>query len=104
LAENFPEAIIIFATLKRSLSNDERILIASVTDKLKGVERERPKGHVLILTGTELFSFWKKPPQCWEGFSDLYQEYANRWDFHHNLQKLCEASQHIHLQNRSPVL
>jgi|SRR5579872_1055105 len=66
LAANFPGAIIVFATLRRRLSDKEKKLITPLVNRgRKYWKSERPYNPVLILTGNELFSDWA-PPDSWK--------------------------------------
>jgi len=57
LGKEFPGAVLIFATLNKSLSNNEKKLIAKIADKSrKDRFARRPFNPILILTGRELFS------------------------------------------------
>jgi len=65
IAKDFPGAILIFTTLRDSLTQyeiDELKKIAKVGNKYWKLER--PINPVLILTANELFSF-HRPPYCW---------------------------------------
>ncbi|PJM67515.1 hypothetical protein [Achromobacter ruhlandii] len=91
LAETFPGAILVFSTLRESLTQDE---IAALTRLAKFGRKywkaERPVNPVLILTGTELLT-WKRPPLCWN------EELRKRFRNVHSLMEHCNASQQIYL-------
>ena len=70
MAISFPGSALVFATLKSELLEPERKLIRSlaVTERNKRL-RGKPHSHVILLTGTELFSHriedsWKKKAVC----------------------------------------
>lgn len=91
LAETFPGAILVFSTLRESLTKEE---IAALTRLAKFGRKywkaERPVNPVLILTGAELLT-WERPPLCWN--EDLQKRFQNV----HSLMEHCNASQQIYL-------
>lgn len=91
LAETFPGAILVFSTLRESLTKEE---IAALTRLAKFGRKywkaERPVNPVLILTGAELLT-WERPPLCWD--EDLQKRFQNV----HSLMEHCNASQQIYL-------
>ena len=65
LGKAFPDAVLVFATLKECLSdNEKKILRPMVNNSRKNRERGIPFNPVLILTGTELF--WQSGLSEWE--------------------------------------
>jgi hypothetical protein len=91
LAGKFPGAILIFSTLRESLTQTEkRELIRIARAGRKPWKSDRPLNPVLVLTGREVLS-WHSPPYCWS--------YAEKARFQHvyGLLALCDASQQIHL-------
>jgi hypothetical protein len=91
LAKAFPGAVLVFSTLRKSLTPKE---IKGITRIAKRGRRywksERPINPVLILTGTELLHF-SRPPRCWE---ESLQKKFNRV---YGLLALCDATQQIYL-------
>jgi len=91
LAETFPGAILVFSTLRESLTKEE---IAALTRLAKFGRKywkaERPVNPVLILTGAELLT-WKRTPLCWS------EELQKRFRNVHSLMDHCNASQQIYL-------
>lgn len=91
LAEMFPGAILVFSTLRESLTKEE---IAALTRLAKFGRKywkaERPLNPVLILTGAELLT-WERPPLCWK------EELQKRFQNLHSLMEHCNASQQIYL-------
>lgn len=91
LAETFPGAILVFSTLRESLTREE---IAALTRLAKFGRKywkaERPINPVLVLTGAELLT-WKRPPFCWN------EELKKRFQSVHSLISHCNASQQIYL-------
>jgi hypothetical protein len=91
LAKTFPGAVLVFSTLRKTLTAKE---IAGITRIAKAGRKywkpERPINPVLILTGTELLNF-SGPPYCWE------EPIKTKFDHFHGLLGLCDASQQIYL-------
>lgn len=91
IAETFPGAILVFSTLRESLTKEE---VAALTRLAKFGRKywkaERPLNPVLILTGTEILT-WERPPHCWN------EQQQKRFQNVHTLMELCNASQQIYL-------
>lgn len=91
LAEMFPGAILVFSTLRESLTKAE---IAALTRLAKFGRKywkaDRPVNPVLILTGTELLT-WKRPPRCWT--DDQQKKFRDV----QTILDHCNASQQIYL-------
>ena len=91
LAETFPGAVLVFSTLRESLTKEE---VAALTRLAKFGRKywkaERPMNPVLILTGTELLT-WERPPRCWK------EEQQKRFQNVYTLMELCNATQQIYL-------
>ncbi len=65
LGKEFPDAVLVFATLKGDLSdNEKKILFPMVNDSRKNWMSGNPFNPVLILTGTELF--WQSDLSEWK--------------------------------------
>lgn len=92
LAEDFPGAVLVFSTLRKSLTPKE---IANITRIAKAGRKywkaERPINPVLILTGTELLNY-PGPPYCWE------EPIKKKFDHIIGLLHLCDATQQIYLK------
>ncbi len=91
LAENFPGAILVFSTLRESLTPPE---IAALS-RLASFGRRywlagRPVNPVLILTGIELLN-WKRAPDCWD------EKWREQFKLVRSLLVHCDASQQIYL-------
>lgn len=91
LGAEFPGAILVFGTLRETLSKQELVLLR----RLAKSGRRRWKGGkalnpVLILTGTELLT-WKRPPECWN------EALQRQFEQVHGLLALCDATQQIYL-------
>lgn len=92
LAKTFPGAVLVFSTLRKTLTAKE---IKGITRIAKAGRKfwksERPVNPVLILTGNELFNF-HGPPYCWE-------DAGIKSKFNHptGLISICDATQQIYL-------
>lgn len=65
LGKMFPDAVLVFATLKECLSDNEKKIIRPMVDNSrKNRKRSIPFNPVLILTGTELF--WQSSLSEWQ--------------------------------------
>jgi hypothetical protein len=97
IAEEYPGAILVFATLAQQLSaRDKRLLTPFVRACRKYGELDRPKNPVLLLTGTELFSAIG-PPQCWQDAGGAMKAFADSGRPVEGLVALCDATQQLHL-------
>jgi hypothetical protein len=91
-AKAFPGAVLVFATLRTALTDFEIKKIAGIAKRgRKYWKSERPRNPVLVLTGTELFSF-HRAPYCWD------DALKKRFDRVHGLMDLCDATQQIYLK------
>ncbi len=92
LARAFPGAILVFITLRDSLSSAEKREITRIARVgRKQWKPERPLNPVLVLTGTEVLNR-HAPPYCWpEPARTQFQQRL------HGLLALCDATQQIHL-------
>jgi hypothetical protein len=92
LAKAFPGSVLVFATLRDTLTREEvRALSRFARSGRKYWKPERPINPVLILTKHELMHL-VGPPYCWEslGVKDKFQHI-------HGLLDICNATQQIHL-------
>jgi hypothetical protein len=97
LARRFDNAVLVFATLNDSLTNQEQRAIISFARRCrKDWKAKRKRNVVLILTGTELFADFG-PPQCWDRKDGDYKIHAQRNDVFRNLEAIGQATQHIYL-------
>lgn len=86
LGEAFPGAVLVFATLKETLNEEEQTILRRVIIRSrKRRKSQRPFNHVLILTGTELFleSFWESHLDRYARAKELFE--------------LCDLTQQINL-------
>ena len=97
LADKFPGAVIIFCTLRETLTNREKKIIAKLARRgRKHFKSEQWINPVLILTGIELFSDFE-PPSCYEKRGAPYETFASNWHIRDGIQNLCDATQQMHL-------
>jgi hypothetical protein len=91
LAQNFPGAVLVFSTLRKSLTPKEISGIAKIAKAGRKYRKaEHPTNPVLILTGTELLS-WEGPPYCWD---ELLRK---KFDRSQGRVEFCNATQQIYL-------
>lgn len=91
LAEIFPGAVLVFSTLRDSLTKKE---IASIGKIARAGRRpwkaDRSVNPVLVLTGNELFD-WRRPPLCWP------EAQREKFSHVHGFLDLCDATQQMYL-------
>jgi hypothetical protein len=91
LAKMFPGAVLVFSTLRESLSSTEIAEIGKIAKAgRKHWKAERPVNAVLILTGKELFADLA-PPYGWDHVT------KKRFEHLHGLFDLCDATQQLYL-------
>jgi hypothetical protein len=96
LADQFPSAIIVFSTLRKSLTPKEERMLRTVANKgRRYFKAERPFNPVMVLTGTELFADWR-PPKCWQDAGMAVPPSYNRLA-RSELLRLCDATQQLYL-------
>ena len=96
LGEAFPGAVLVFATLKESLSNDEKAILCRLVNRCREYwKNERPVNPVLILTGTELFAEFDLV-QAWEDAGSFRATYAKSIGTR-DLLELCDITQQVYL-------
>jgi hypothetical protein len=92
MAQQFPGAILAFATLRKKLTPREIKEITKIAKAgMKLWKAERPLNPVLVLTGHELFARFS-PPHCWDGLT--IPGWAKQA---YSLLEVCNATQAIHL-------
>jgi hypothetical protein len=97
LGDEFPGAVLVFATLKPSLTGREKRLLSRIANRGRRYwKAERPYNPVLILTGTELFANWK-PPTSWEKAGGRHATFASNAGRFWTLLELCDATQQLYL-------
>ena len=91
IAKTFPGAVLVFSTLRKSLTSKEVTAISRLAKAgRKYWKADHPLNPVLILTGTELLH-WQKPPYCWD------EATKKKFERYHGLLSLCDATQQIYL-------
>jgi hypothetical protein len=91
LANQFPGAVLVFSTLRKSLTKHEVTGITRIANKgRKHWKHDRPINPVMILTGTELLDR-QHPPYCWE------EALRRKFDHLHGIIGLCDATQQLYL-------
>ena len=96
LGDAFPGSVLVFATLKKSLSQKEKTILRPVVNRSRKYRKnDRPFNPVLILTGTELFSELDLS-QSWEEAGGIRATFAQSSALA-NLLELCDLTQQIYL-------
>jgi hypothetical protein len=91
LAESFPGAVLVFATLRKALTPVEVTEIKRIARRgRRDWKPERSINPVLILTGNELLSN-HGPPYCWD------ESIKQKFDRLRGLISVCDATQQIYL-------
>lgn len=93
----FNEVILVFATLKDMLTDQERrALLPLATRCRRAMKSKSGANDVLVLTGNELFAH-SGPPYCWEEKEGMFKRYAQRHDVARDLEALCRVTQEMYL-------
>jgi len=96
-AQQFPGAVIIFATLRRELDPPEkRLLIPFVKRGRKRLSNTRPNNPVIIFTGNELFSS-HGPRSAWRDLGPPFSFYADEHGEDRVFVSLADATQQLYL-------
>jgi hypothetical protein len=103
VAEKFPGAFIVFATLKDELSDAEKLSIGELAMQGRAtLENGRPRWPVIVLTGTELFASWNLS-RAWKDKGGQHAHFAQpasvRLD---NLWTLAQLTQQLYLGLPAP--
>ena len=100
LGKQFPGAFLVFATLKESLSDDEKKILTEVANcSQENRKNKRPFNPIMILTGTELISDAHFTLD-WESTEDIRATFANKHDFDVGpriLFEFCDVTQQVYL-------
>ncbi len=100
LAKKFPGSILVFATMKEELSQEEvdRIKELAEWGREYDPEKRQTRAPVIVLTGTELFSTGSLNTS-WEKKGGKHKELIDRaWPGRHNLRFLADLTQHVYLE------
>jgi hypothetical protein len=97
IAQVFPGAFMVFATMKESLSPDEKSLLSDFarwgrTNLENGLQR----APVVVLTSTEMFCHWHLS-DTWKNAGSKYASFSAPYISLDNLWTLAEATQQIYL-------
>lgn len=85
LGLRFPGSVLVFATLKLQLGEDERIAISKLVRYFRGGLKSRPRNPVLILTGRELLCRLLGP--------EHFHEEIHRYNHNHDdIGRLCDIT------------
>ena len=97
LADKFPGSVMAFCTLRETLTDSEKKMLAKLARRgRKHFKAEQWINPVLILAGIELFNDFE-PPSCWKDKGAPYEGFADNWHILDGIQKLCDATQQMHL-------
>jgi len=98
VAEKFPGAFIVFATLKDELSDAEKSSIGDLAMRGRSrLEDGKPRSPVIVLTGTELFASWRIG-QAWKKKGGQHARFGEFVGVHlDNLWTLAELTQQLYL-------
>lgn len=101
LAKRFPGAVLVFATLRDTLTKREVKLLKPLVNKCRRYWKdEQPYNPVLILTKTELFADMSVE-QAWKDSKDeKYKKFAERDYYSDRLFHICDATQQLYLGMR----
>ena len=98
LAEAFPGAALVFATLRPELEKPEREALARLARwGRRRLRYERLRAPVLVLTQHELINVFG-PPMCWREAGGKFASFGENW-FFQDFAHLCDATQQLHLGN-----
>ena len=97
IADHFPGAVLVFATLRRSLEESEKRRIRTLANKGRRYwKAERPYNPVLVLTGNELFAEFGIH-EAWEKVGGKHATLASQFRGLDNLIEVCDATQQLYL-------
>lgn len=97
LAEQFPGATLVFATLRRDLTAVERKRLGALARAgRKSLKGDKWRAPVLVLTSHELLSD-EGPPYCWRDAGGRFARVAQEFRHERGLTELCDATQQLHL-------
>jgi len=97
LASEFPGAVLVFATLRKSLTDREQRLLRRVANRGRRYwKADQPYNPVLVLTGNELLTD-QKPRRVWEELGGTHAAHARRFGDARELVALADDTQQIYL-------
>ena len=97
IADEFPDAVLVFATLNKSLTKTEKKLLLSLLQKIRRQSASKQShGNLLVLTGNELFDL-HGPPYCWKGKGADFDKFADRYNSTRGLDELCDITVQLYV-------
>jgi hypothetical protein len=101
LAAEFPGAVLVFSTLRKSLTSKEKRILKRVAHRGRRYwKADRPYNPVLVLTGNELFADGN-PRQVWEEMGGVHASHARSWGDRSELVALADDTEQIYLEMKS---
>lgn len=101
LAKRFPGAILVFATLRDSLTTKEKKLLKPLVNRCRRYwKAEQPYNPVLILTKTELFASMAIEYAWRDAGDEKYKKFADRHFYTDRVLHICDATQQLYLDMR----
>jgi hypothetical protein len=101
LAAEFPGAVLVFSTLRKSLTEKEKRILKRVANRGRRYwKADRPYNPVLVLTGNELFAD-DNPRRAWEEMGGVHASHARAWGDRPELVALADDTQQIYLEMKS---
>lgn len=101
LGNQFPGAVLVFATLKRSLAEKEKKILRPLVNRgRKYWKADHPFNPVLILTGIELFAE-SELEEAWKEAGGTHAKFAGNYRLSDDLFELCDATQQLYLNMKS---
>jgi hypothetical protein len=97
IGDQFPNCILVFATLKKELTEKEKRFIKQIVIQSRSKQRiGKPFNPILILTGIELLST-DNPPSIWKNIQNIDEKFLKWYSVDTDLIHLSDATQQIHL-------
>jgi len=97
LSEEFPGAVLVFATLRRDLAPKEKKLLRPLINRGRRYWKvNRPYNSILVLTGNELLTD-RRPRDVWQKLGGTHASHAREWGDLRKLVSLADATQQIYL-------
>lgn len=99
LGAHFPDAFLVFATLRNALEDHEKELLRPFVERnRKKAEKGKVYNSIVVLTGIELLSpTLSGPPFCWEEIGGKYAAFERRISVGRHLIHLSDATQQLYL-------
>ena len=96
VAAKFPGAVLVVSVMREEFTEGERQLLRPFVKRTRRLNAKwLPTNLVVLLTGVELFGKISIEA-AWESYGGKYKEFAD-YTWTHNLHRLAEATQAIHL-------